>query len=241
MVVSGEGQHFCAGLTCPSWSERTVAEGVLHSRMWHAALDAIQFGRCRWWRRCTARPSGGGLGAGAAATSGVAEQRHLRPAEGQRASSSAAVARCASRGSDRRGPHDRHDAHRPRARRNEGERRPVAVRGRPRQALDGRLALAPGSPATRRCPTSRSSRRCRASPKSSQRRRPVRRVADGRHRAGRPGKERMRAFLGGRAGKVEKKAMRRPPPHTACASRRRRSPMTTARYRRVAGGTVLVA
>jgi (methylthio)acryloyl-CoA hydratase len=45
VVLSGEGEHFCAGLDLSELVERDVAEGVLHSRMWHAAFDAIQFGR----------------------------------------------------------------------------------------------------------------------------------------------------------------------------------------------------
>ena len=44
-VLSGEGDHFCAGLDLSELSERSVAEGVQHSRTWHAAMDAIQFGR----------------------------------------------------------------------------------------------------------------------------------------------------------------------------------------------------
>ena len=45
VVLSGEGAHFCAGLDLSELAERSVAEGVLHSRQWHAAMDAIQFGR----------------------------------------------------------------------------------------------------------------------------------------------------------------------------------------------------
>ncbi|MBL0085649.1 MAG: crotonase/enoyl-CoA hydratase family protein [Ideonella sp.] len=44
-VVSGEGEHFCAGLDLSELVERDIGSGVLHSRMWHAAFDAIQFGR----------------------------------------------------------------------------------------------------------------------------------------------------------------------------------------------------
>jgi len=45
VVVSGEGEHFCAGLDLSEVSERSVAEGIVHSRMWHAAFDQVQFGR----------------------------------------------------------------------------------------------------------------------------------------------------------------------------------------------------
>ena len=44
-VVSGEGTHFCAGLDLSELVERNIGSAVLHSRMWHAAFDAIQFGR----------------------------------------------------------------------------------------------------------------------------------------------------------------------------------------------------
>ncbi|HEV8689735.1 MAG TPA: enoyl-CoA hydratase-related protein, partial [Ideonella sp.] len=45
VVISGEGTHFCAGLDLSELSERSAAEGVLHSRAWHAAFEQIQFGR----------------------------------------------------------------------------------------------------------------------------------------------------------------------------------------------------
>ena len=43
-VLDGEGEHFCAGLDLSELKERDAGEGVHHSRMWHAALDAIQYG-----------------------------------------------------------------------------------------------------------------------------------------------------------------------------------------------------
>ncbi len=43
-VVSGNGDHFCAGLDLSELSERDAAQGVLHSRMWHAALDCLEKG-----------------------------------------------------------------------------------------------------------------------------------------------------------------------------------------------------
>lgn len=45
VVLSGEGAHFCAGLDLAELVERDIGGAVLHSRMWHAAFDAIQFGR----------------------------------------------------------------------------------------------------------------------------------------------------------------------------------------------------
>jgi enoyl-CoA hydratase/carnithine racemase len=45
VVISGEGDHFCAGLDLSELMQRDAAAGVLHSRMWHTAFDQIQFGR----------------------------------------------------------------------------------------------------------------------------------------------------------------------------------------------------
>lgn len=43
-VIDGEGEHFCAGLDLSELKERDAGQGVHHSRMWHAALDCIQSG-----------------------------------------------------------------------------------------------------------------------------------------------------------------------------------------------------
>jgi enoyl-CoA hydratase/carnithine racemase len=43
-VIDGEGEHFCAGLDLSELQERDAAQGMQHSRMWHAALERIQFG-----------------------------------------------------------------------------------------------------------------------------------------------------------------------------------------------------
>ncbi len=43
-VISGEGDHFCAGLDLSEVTEQSVAEGIHHSRGWHAAFDQIQYG-----------------------------------------------------------------------------------------------------------------------------------------------------------------------------------------------------
>jgi|KBSMisStaDraftv2_1062788.scaffolds.fasta_scaffold141819_2 enoyl-CoA hydratase/carnithine racemase len=45
VVLSGEGDHFCAGLDLAEVSERSVAEGIVHSRSWHAAFERVQFGK----------------------------------------------------------------------------------------------------------------------------------------------------------------------------------------------------
>ena len=43
-VIDGEGEHFCAGLDLSELQERDASEGVFHSRMWHAALECVQYG-----------------------------------------------------------------------------------------------------------------------------------------------------------------------------------------------------
>ncbi|MEW6707058.1 MAG: crotonase/enoyl-CoA hydratase family protein [Pseudomonadota bacterium] len=72
-VVSGEGAHFCAGLDLSEVAERSVAEGIVHSRAWHAAFDAVQFGRVPVIAVLHGAVVGGGLELACAA--------HLRVAE----------------------------------------------------------------------------------------------------------------------------------------------------------------
>ena len=43
-VIHGEGDHFCAGLDLSELQERDASQGLHHSRMWHAALDRLQYG-----------------------------------------------------------------------------------------------------------------------------------------------------------------------------------------------------
>jgi enoyl-CoA hydratase/carnithine racemase len=45
VVLDGDGPDFCAGLDLSDLEERSAAEGVHHSRRWHAALNLIQFGK----------------------------------------------------------------------------------------------------------------------------------------------------------------------------------------------------
>ena len=44
VVLDGEGDHFCAGLDLSELKERDAAQGLHHSRMWHAALERLQLG-----------------------------------------------------------------------------------------------------------------------------------------------------------------------------------------------------
>ena len=73
VVLTGSGSHFCAGLDLSELSERSVAEGVLHSRTWHAAMDAIQFGRVPVVAVLHGAVVGGGLE--------IASSAHVRVAE----------------------------------------------------------------------------------------------------------------------------------------------------------------
>ena len=43
-IIYGEGNHFSAGLDLSSLVERDAVQGLHHSRMWHRALDRLQFG-----------------------------------------------------------------------------------------------------------------------------------------------------------------------------------------------------
>ena len=72
-VVSGEGPHFCAGLDLAALVERDIHGAVLHSRMWHAAFDAIQFGAVPVVAVLQGAVVGGGLE--------LASSCHLRVAE----------------------------------------------------------------------------------------------------------------------------------------------------------------
>jgi len=72
-IISGEGAHFCAGLDLSEISERSLVEGIAHSRSWHAAFDAIQFGPVPVIAVLHGAVVGGGLELASAA--------HLRVAE----------------------------------------------------------------------------------------------------------------------------------------------------------------
>ena len=43
-VIHGEGEHFCAGLDLSELKDRDAGQGLHHSRMWHAALERVQYG-----------------------------------------------------------------------------------------------------------------------------------------------------------------------------------------------------
>lgn len=72
-VLSGEGEHFCAGLDLAELTERSVAEGIEHSRSWHSAFEQIQFGRVPVIAVLQGAVVGGGLE--------LASSAHIRVAE----------------------------------------------------------------------------------------------------------------------------------------------------------------
>ena len=73
VVLSGEGDHFCAGLDLSELGDRSVADGVVHSRSWHAAFTQIQFGRVPVIAVLHGAVVGGGLELASAAHIRVAE------------------------------------------------------------------------------------------------------------------------------------------------------------------------
>jgi enoyl-CoA hydratase/carnithine racemase len=72
-VIHGSGDHFCAGLDLSELSERDAVQGLHHSRMWHKALDAIQFGRVPVVAALHGAVVGGGLELASAAHVRVAD------------------------------------------------------------------------------------------------------------------------------------------------------------------------
>ena len=85
VLLSGEGEHFCAGLDLSELVERDIHAAVLHSRGWHAAFDAIQFGRVPVIAALHGAVVGGGLEIAAACHIRVAESSaYFGLPEGQR-------------------------------------------------------------------------------------------------------------------------------------------------------------
>ena len=143
VVLSGEGDHFCAGLDLAEVSERSVAEGIVHSRSWHAAFEQIQFGRVPVVAVLHGAVVGGGLELAARATSASPSERVLRPARRPARPLRRRRRLGAHSAPDRRRAHDRHDADRPRLRRRRGPRdRHLAVRRRRRAGPRKAFALA---------------------------------------------------------------------------------------------------
>ncbi|MCZ2497554.1 crotonase/enoyl-CoA hydratase family protein [Xylophilus sp. Kf1] len=72
-VLHGSGEHFCAGLDLAELGERDAVQGLHHSRMWHKALDALQFGRVPVVAALHGAVVGGGLELASAAHVRVAD------------------------------------------------------------------------------------------------------------------------------------------------------------------------
>jgi enoyl-CoA hydratase/carnithine racemase len=72
-VIHGEGEHFCAGLDLSELKERDAGEGLHHSRSWHVALDAMQSGRVPVVAALHGAVVGGGLELASAAHIRVAD------------------------------------------------------------------------------------------------------------------------------------------------------------------------
>ncbi len=74
LVLHGEGANFSAGLDLSELSERDAVQGVMHSRMWHQALDRIQFGKVPVIAALQGAVIGGGLELACAAHIRVVER-----------------------------------------------------------------------------------------------------------------------------------------------------------------------
>jgi (methylthio)acryloyl-CoA hydratase len=73
-IISGEGDHFSAGLDLSELRERDIIEGLHHSRTWHRVLEKIQFGTVPVVAVLHGACVGGGLEIASACHIRVAEQ-----------------------------------------------------------------------------------------------------------------------------------------------------------------------
>ncbi len=73
-VIDGTGEHFCAGLDLSELKERDAGQGVHHSRMWHKALEAVQYGPVPVIAALHGAVVGGGLELAAACHIRVADE-----------------------------------------------------------------------------------------------------------------------------------------------------------------------
>ena len=74
VLLTAEGDHFSAGLDLSEMDDRDTISGVQHSRMWHRALDLIEFGPVPVICALHGAVVGGGLELAAAAHLRVAER-----------------------------------------------------------------------------------------------------------------------------------------------------------------------
>lgn len=73
-VLDGSGDHFCAGLDLSELKERDAGAGLYHSRMWHAALEHVQYGPVPVVAALHGAVVGGGLELAAACHIRVADE-----------------------------------------------------------------------------------------------------------------------------------------------------------------------
>jgi enoyl-CoA hydratase/carnithine racemase len=73
-VLHGAGEHFSAGLDLSALVEKDLADAVDHSRLWHRAFEAIEFGRVPVVSVLYGAVVGGGLELASASHVRVAEQ-----------------------------------------------------------------------------------------------------------------------------------------------------------------------
>lgn len=85
VVLTGQGDNFSAGLDLSEVTEHTTAEGIHHSRRWHKAFEAIEFGTVPVIAVLHGAVVGGGLELACTAHLRVAEQSsYYALPEGQR-------------------------------------------------------------------------------------------------------------------------------------------------------------
>lgn len=85
VVLHGVGANFSAGLDLSELTERDAVQGLMHSRMWHGALEKIQFGKVPVIAALQGAVIGGGLELACAAHIRVAEtSAYYALPEGQR-------------------------------------------------------------------------------------------------------------------------------------------------------------
>jgi (methylthio)acryloyl-CoA hydratase len=73
-ILHAEGKHFSAGLDLSELGERNIVQGLQHSRMWHQALEKVQFGTVPVVAVIHGACVGGGLELAAACHIRVAEE-----------------------------------------------------------------------------------------------------------------------------------------------------------------------
>jgi enoyl-CoA hydratase/carnithine racemase len=74
VVIAADGEHFCAGLDLAEMADRDAISGIQHSRMWHRAFELIEFGPVPVITALKGAVVGGGLELAAATHIRVAER-----------------------------------------------------------------------------------------------------------------------------------------------------------------------